>query len=142
MPEGIWECPRHRCISCGSGPSQTDANGKPRVPGAQAAHTQQWRSYTASPPKCHLSLLSSHTHFSHRISAPLPIATPNTDTDTASTLWPCRTCPTTYCERCLPEEISFAGDEIVCEECQEVLVSDVTTLQRDLIKWKPELFAK
>ena len=66
----------------------------------------------------------------------------NTDTDTASTLWPCRTCPTTYCERCLPEEISFAGDEIVCEECQEVLVSDVTTLQRDLIKWKPELFAK
>ena len=95
-----------------------------------------------SPPKCHLSLLSSHTHFSHRISAPLPIATPNTDTDTASTLWPCRTCPTTYCERCLPEEISFAGDEIVCEECQEVLVSDVTTLQRDLIKWKPELFAK
>ena len=66
VPEGIWECPRHRCISCGSGPSQTDAFGRPRKP----------------------------------------------DTDAASTLWPCRTCPTTYCERCLPEEISFAGEEV------------------------------
>ena len=92
----------------------------------------------ASPPAQVSPLSALITHTSLTASPPLFLI----DTDTASTLWPCRTCPTTYCERCLPEEISFAGDEIVCEECQEVLVSDVTTLQRDLIKWKPELFAK
>ena len=63
VPEGIWECPRHRCISCGSGPSQTDANGKPRVPGAQAAHTQQLH----RPPKCH------HHTTTHRFSASPPL---------------------------------------------------------------------
>ena len=96
VPEGIWECPRHRCVECGSGPSQTDASVRPR-----------------------------HAH-----------------EDVASTLWPCRTCPTTYCERCLPEEIVFAGEEIVCERCYEVLQSDVALLQLDLIRWKPELFAR
>ena len=105
-----------------------------RCAGSTHTTVAQLHSFTAqvSP----LSALITHTSLT--ASPPLFLI----DTDTASTLWPCRTCPTTYCERCLPEEISFAGDEIVCEECQEVLVSDVTTLQRDLIKWKPELFAK
>jgi len=31
--------------------------------------------------------------------------------------------------------------QIVCESCQEVLQSDVASLQLELIKWKPELFA-
>ena len=96
VPEGIWECPRHRCIKCGAGPSQTDAHGKPRKP----------------------------------------------DADAASTLWPCRTCPTTYCERCLPEEVSFVKDEIVCESCQGILAgASMEALQRDLMRWKPEMFA-
>lgn len=96
VPEGIWECPRHRCIKCGAGPSRTDASGKPRQP----------------------------------------------DIGVASNLWPCRTCPITYCERCLPEEVSFAGEEIVCESCAGVLQSDVASLQLDLIRWKPEMFAR
>jgi len=97
VPEGIWECPRHRCVQCGCGPSQTDAHGKPRKP--QKAG------------------------------------------EVGYTLWPCRTCPTTYCERCLPQEVTFASAEIVCQSCQELLSADMTSLQRDLIKWKPELFA-
>ena len=83
---------------------------RPRVPGAQAA-TRRFTTQVSP-----LSALI--THNSLTASPPLFLI----DTDTASTLWPCRTCPTTYCERCLPEEISFAGDEIVCEECQEVLL--------------------
>jgi hypothetical protein len=97
VPEGIWECPRHRCVQCGSGPSQTDVHGRPRRP---------------DPPG-----------------------------EAGCTLWACRTCPTTYCERCLPKEVTFAGVEIVCESCQELLSADMASLQRDLIKWKPELFA-
>ena len=97
VPEGIWECPRHRCVRCGSGPSQTDAQGKPR--------------------------------------------TPDTPDAPGYTLWPCRTCPVTYCQRCLPEDVTFAGSEIVCESCQEQLSADMSSLQRDLIKWKPERFA-
>ena len=42
----------------------------------------------------------------------------------------------------MPEEIVFAGEEIVCERCYEVLQSDVALLQLDLIRWKPELFAR
>jgi hypothetical protein len=58
------------------------------------------------------------------------------------TLWACQTCPITYCERCLPKEITFAGVKTVCERCQELLSSaDMASLQQDLIKWKPELFA-
>ena len=95
VPSGIWECPRHRCVKCGAGPSHTDAQGKPRKP----------------------------------------------DTGPASVVWSCRACPTTYCERCLPEEVSFAGDEILCETCQSLLCTDMSSLQRDLIKWKPEMFA-
>ena len=85
VPDGIWECPRHRCKTCGSGPAQTDALGNPRCP---------------DPPG-----------------------------DAASTLWPCRTCPNTYCERCLPDEVHFAGTEIVCEGCQEKLTADMSDLQ-------------
>jgi hypothetical protein len=45
-------------------------------------------------------------------------------------------------ERCLPKEITFAGVKTVCERCQELLSStDMASLQQDLIKWKPELFA-
>ena len=94
VPEGIWECPRHRCVTCGAGPSHTDAQGRPRKP----------------------------------------------DTGPASTLWACRACPMTYCEKCLPEEVTFAGDEIVCQACQALLCTDMSALQRDLIKWKPEMF--
>ena len=46
----------------------------------------------------------------------------------------------TYCEKCLPEEVTFAGDEIVCQACQALLCTDMSALQRDLIKWKPEMF--
>ena len=98
VPEGIWECPRHRCVSCGAGPSQTDAHGKPREP---------------DPP-------GSARHV----------------------LWPCRTCPRTYCEMCLPKDVTFAGAEIVCESCQDLLSADMSSLQRDLIKWKPDLFGR
>ena len=94
IPDGIWECPRHRCVRCGSGPSQTDAQGAPREP----------------------------------------------DTEGAASLWRCRTCPTTYCDRCLPDDVQFAGTEIVCEACQQVMKGDVTTLQRELIAWDPERF--
>ena len=51
------------------------------------------------------------------------------------TLWPCRTCAITYCEGCLPEEVSFAGEEIVCDKCNSLLRSDGGQLQRDLLKW-------
>ncbi len=97
VPEGIWECPRHRCITCGSGPAQTDAQGNLR--------------------------------------------TPTSPSDAGSTLWPCRTCPTTYCDRCLPDDVQFAGSEIVCDDCQLLLDGDVGLLQRELIKWDPERFA-
>ena len=35
-PEGVWECPRHRCVQCGVGPSATDAYGRPRRPSSGA----------------------------------------------------------------------------------------------------------
>ena len=40
----------------------------------------------------------------------------------------------------VPEEVTFAGDEIVCQACQALLCTDMSALQRDLIKWKPEMF--
>ena len=98
IPEGIWECPRHRCMQCGSGPSRTDMHGRPR---------------RADPPG-----------------------------EAGCTLWACRTCPITYCQRCLPKEITLAGVKTVCERCQELLSSaDMALLQQDLIQWKPELFS-
>ena len=97
IPEGIWECPRHRCVQCGSGPSKTDVHGRPRRPDLPG--------------------------------------------EAGYTLLACQTCPITYCERCLPKEVTFAGVEIVCESCQELLSVDMASLQRDLIEWKPELFA-
>uniref|UniRef100_A0A6U7N3G5 Zinc finger PHD-type domain-containing protein n=1 Tax=Haptolina brevifila TaxID=156173 RepID=A0A6U7N3G5_9EUKA len=97
VPEGIWECPRHRCVKCGSGPSQTDAQGRTR--------------------------------------------TPTRPDEEGYMLWACRTCPITYCGRCLPEDVQFADEEIICRECQVRLSADMSALQRDLIKWKPELFA-
>ena len=67
-PEGIWECPRHRCITCGSGPSRTDAAGQERSP----------------------------------------------DVPNAVDIHACRTCPTTYCTRCLPEQSLLERNEMVC----------------------------
>jgi len=93
VPEGLWECPRHRCINCGSGPSQTDSQGHKREPdGAK--------------------------------------------------LRPCRTCPVTYCDRCLPEASMSEGDtgEVVCVDCQELHHSDNSLLERDLMAWNPDLF--
>mmetsp|Transcript_10713 Transcript_10713/g.24863 ORF Transcript_10713/g.24863 Transcript_10713/m.24863 type:complete len:743 (-) Transcript_10713:102-2330(-) len=96
VPEGLWECPRHRCIKCGAGQSKTDAQGRPRRPRAPGEPT---------------------------------------------TLWPCRTCPETYCGKCLPESVLYVGSEIVCGSCQQLLNSDLSALQRDLIRWDPDQFA-
>ena len=41
--------------------------------------------------------------------------------------------------RCIPL-LRFHSQQIVCQGCQMTLQSDVTSLQRDLIRWKPELF--
>lgn len=67
VPEGLWECPRHRCINCGSGPSQTDSHGSQRQP----------------------DILEGD-------------------------LRPCRTCPVTYCNLCLPPTsvATDDGDEV------------------------------
>jgi len=43
---------------------------------------------------------------------------------------------------CLPKDVTFAGAEIVCESCQDLLSADMSSLQRDLIKWKPDLFGR
>ena len=92
VPEGIWECPRHRCAVCGCGPSRTDSCGRPRQP----------------------------------------------DSGAASTLWPCRTCPMTFCERCLPEEIAFVGEEVCLTR---TAISHVTDSSRSQAHTCASLFA-
>jgi hypothetical protein len=55
----------------------------------------------------------------------------------------CRTCPVTYCAECLPEKAKHVGDsEISCEACVELLNSDLSQLQHELVKWDPEQFAQ
>jgi hypothetical protein len=66
-PEGVWECPRHRCGRCGVGPSRTDAQGRPRTP---------------DPPS------------------------------EATKLWACRTCPKTFCTRCLSPDTMHVASEV------------------------------
>ena len=61
VPEGVWECPRHRCAQCGVGPARTDAQGNARSPDAER-------------------------------------------------MFPCRTCPITYCGRCLPPSSRHEAD--------------------------------
>jgi len=94
VPEGAWECPRHRCIRCGARQPKGEPAGKPRKP-----------------------------------------------KDEGVQLWPCRTCPETYCTKCLPEECLHVGSEVVCGTCQHLLNSDFSLLQRDLINWDPDQFA-
>jgi len=96
VPEGLWECPRHRCIRCGVGPARTDAQGRPRTPDPPSAET---------------------------------------------TLWPCRTCPKTFCTRCLEADATHVGSEIVCSSCLDLLDCDASQLQQDLLRWNPDQFA-
>ena len=50
----------------------------------------------------------------------------------------CRTCPSTYCARCLPEKAKQVdGSEISCEACQALLSSDLSQLQHDLMRCAP-----
>ena len=93
-PEGVWECPRHRCVQCGVGPSATDAYGRPRPP--------EQRSDVR--------------------------------------LWPCRTCPQTFCGDCLPDGVLHVANEIICGGCQLLFDSDLQQLQRDLARWDPNEF--
>eukprot|EP00964_Phaeocystis_antarctica_P097907 scaffold63977_cov75-Phaeocystis_antarctica.AAC.1 len=66
-PEGVWECPRHRCGRCGVGPSRTDAQGRPRTPDLPSEATK---------------------------------------------LWACRTCPKTFCTRCLSPDTMHVASEV------------------------------
>lgn len=52
-----------------------------------------------------------------------------------SRLWPCRTCPQTYCAKCLPPGVLRIGSEMICEACQPLLKCDLAALQRDLVEW-------
>jgi len=90
-PEGLWECPRHRCVSCGAGPSRTDAQGNLRTPDTERMHT-------------------------------------------------CRTCPVTYCGRCLPRSRMPEGDEMVCDECHLLAQTDTSLLKQELRAFNPDLF--
>lgn len=97
VPEGLWECQRHRCGRCGVGPARTDAHGRPRTPDAPSAATQ---------------------------------------------LWSCRTCPKTFCARCLAPDATHVAHEIVCDDCLTMLeCSDDAQLQQDLLRWNPDHFA-
>ena len=100
VPEGLWECPRHRCVQCGQGqakPCCDKEGGNSSAKGKRA---------------------SSMAH-----------------------LWPCRTCPQTFCAKCLPEQVLHVGPEIICLACQTLLSSDLSLLQRDLLSCDPDQFA-
>ena len=74
VPSGTWECPRHRCKSCGA---RADGGGRRGANGRCGG-------------------------------------------DEATELWPCRTCPTTYCTKCLPEGLTRTESEIICEARRDV----------------------
>jgi len=118
VPEGHWECPRHKCGKCGASPPR----GAPKLDETSKSEVAP---HVADATQGRAKRVPGRGQYEGTIH-----------------LWPCRTCPETFCGRCVPEGVLHAGAEIICLACQELLRSDLSHLQRDLLICDPDQFAQ
>lgn len=116
VPEGHWECPRHKCGKCGASPAR--AAGKHASRDAPSNCSRAEPSGRADPTgegdgrsEAGRSDAPPQGRGKRQAGRPPPDAT--------STLWPCRTCPQTFCERCLPERVLHVGAEVRTQPCRQ-----------------------